>query len=87
MSAVAYICYYAVMKRTTIFIPESLHEQLRAEAFRSHMSMAQLIRCRLQHKSASRERSPRIDPLLKVAGICGGRARLSKRIDEKLYGI
>lgn len=75
------------MKRTTIFLPDDLHEQLRQEAFRSRLSMAQLIRSRLQRRgSAGKKRKPAADPLLKAAGVCRG-PQLSARIDEELYGI
>jgi hypothetical protein len=72
------------MKRTTLFLPDELHEQLRQEAFRSRVSMAQIIRMRLENPG-SRPRKPKVDPLLKVAGICRGPI-LSERIDEELYG-
>jgi hypothetical protein len=72
------------MKRTTLFLPDELHEQLRQEAFRSRVSMAQIIRMRLDNP-VSRPRKPKVDPLLKVAGICRGPI-LSERIDEEIYG-
>ena len=72
------------MKRTTLFLPDELHEQLRQEAFRSRVSMAQIIRMRL-YNPVSRPRKPKVDPLLKVAGICRGPI-LSERIDEEIYG-
>ena len=78
-----HICY-AYMKRTTIFLPDELHERLRQEAFREHLSMAQVIRMRLEHP-LGRRKKPKADPLLKVAGICSGPV-LSERIDEELYG-
>lgn len=80
------------MKRTTIFLPEDLHEELRKEAFRSRVSMAQLIRARLEQGRTSRKRSRRSedalldDPLLKVAGI-GSDGTLTRNLDEELYGI
>jgi len=75
------------MRRTTIFLPDGLHEQLRQEAFRSRLSMAELIRARLQRRGlAGKKSKPAADPLLKVAGICRG-PQLSARIDEELYGI
>jgi hypothetical protein len=74
------------MKRTTIFLPDELHEQLRQEAFHSRLSMAQIIRLRLETPAPRTSKSkPKADPLLKVAGICGG-PLLSERIDEELYG-
>ena len=38
----------AYMRRTTIFLPDELHERLRQEAFRSRLSMAEVIRLRLE---------------------------------------
>jgi len=75
------------MKRTTIFLPDDLHDQLRRDAFRARISMAELIRSRLG-RSNSRRRAdrPRKDPILKVAGICRGPV-LSSDIDESLYGM
>ena len=74
------------MKRTTIFLPDSLHEELRNEAFRSRMSMAMLIRTRLEIAPFKKHSKPRVDPLVKAAGACSGPI-LSKSIDEELYGI
>jgi hypothetical protein len=75
------------MKRTTIFLPEDLHEQLRRDAFQSKTSMAALIRARLRRPNAlPRSRGARKDPILKVAGICRGPI-LSDGIDESVYGV
>ena len=74
------------MKRTTIFLPEDLHENLRQEAFRARISMAELIRSKLRAKPATRSRSAKTDPLLEVAGL-GSDGRLTASIDEELYGI
>ena len=75
------------MKRTTIFLPEALHEELRQEAFRRRVSMAELIRSRLDRPSARRRaRRMKEDPLLRVAGILRG-GRLSEGIDEAVYGV
>jgi hypothetical protein len=75
------------MKRTTIFLPEDLHEQLRRDAFQSKTSMAALIRARLRRSNAlPRSRGARKDPILKVAGICRGPI-LSDGIDESVYGV
>ena len=74
------------MRRTTIFLPDDVHEQLRQDAFRAKTSMAELIRARLR-RPADRPRqhgAPR-DPILKVAGVCRGPV-LSNEIDESLYG-
>jgi hypothetical protein len=73
------------MKRTTIFLPDELHEELRDEAFRARISMAEVIRLRIQAPAKARVRRKAVaDPLLKVAGICG--AVMSENIDEALYG-
>jgi len=75
------------MKRTTIFLPDELHERLRQDAFRARLSMAEVIRLRLEPRSsASNKRGAVADPLLKAAGVCRG-PQLSERIDEELYGI
>ena len=74
------------MRRTTIFLPDELHEQLRQDAFRSKTSMAELIRGRLQRPSSgTRKRKSAPDPILKVAGVCRGPV-LSGDIDDALYG-
>ena len=75
------------MRRTTIFLPEELHEELRQEAFRRRISMAELIRSRLERgKARRRVRRMKEDPLLRVAGILSD-GTLSQGIDEALYGI
>jgi len=81
------------MRRTTIVLPDELHEELRQEAFRKRVSMAQLIRARLERRPRGRKqtRKPRWwkdedDPLLKVSGI-GHDGELAKDIDKHLYGI
>ena len=86
----AYICYDAYMKRTTVFLPDDVHEALRQEAFRSRKSMAEVIRLRIQIRpnevaSKTRQSARLVDPLMKVAGICRGNI-LSPDIDEELYG-
>jgi hypothetical protein len=74
------------MRRTTIFLPDELHEELRGEAFRERVSMAEIIRLRIQAPAKAPVRRKAVtDPLLKVAGICGG-AVMSANIDEELYG-
>ncbi len=76
------------MRRTTIFLPETLYEQLRREAFHSRVSMASLIRSRLDRPFSGKKavrREP--DPLLAVAGIYRGPERLARNIDRELYGI
>jgi hypothetical protein len=71
-----------LMKRTTIYLSERLHEQLRQEAFRTKVSMAELIRSRLEGNPRS---APRGDPLADVEGIIEDGA-LSRNIDRELYG-
>ena len=74
------------MKRTTIFLPDELHEELRGEAFRTRLSMAEVIRLRIQGRvKVAGKRTTVADPLLKAAGICRG-AVMSANIDEELYG-
>jgi hypothetical protein len=72
------------MKRTTIFLPDEVHEELRREAFRARLSMAEVIRLRIQ-APAKPARKAAADPLLKAAGVCRGPV-LSDNIDEELYG-
>jgi hypothetical protein len=74
------------MKRTTIFLTEELHERLRNDAFQSRISMAELIRNRLEEATRPVERAKSgPDPIVKVAGVCRGPA-FSNDIDEALYG-
>jgi len=72
------------MKRTTIFLPDSLHESLRQEAFRTRVSMAELIRLRLE-LGAGPSHNRRADPLAKAEGTIR-HGKLSQHIDEALYG-
>jgi len=75
------------VKRTTIVLPDDLHEELRQEAFRRRLSLAALIRSRLEPRRTSRRRlRPLKDPLREVEGI-GSDGRLTKGIDRALYGI
>jgi hypothetical protein len=71
------------MRRTTVFLPDGLHENLRQEAFRVRVSMAELIRIRLESKSPARK--PQRDPLAEVEGTVSN-GKLSQSIDEALYG-
>jgi hypothetical protein len=73
------------MRRTTVFLPEELHERLRQEAFRSRVSMAELIRSRLERTNRRRKRLSSADPLAEVEGIIHD-GKLSAGIDEALYG-
>ena len=75
------------MKRITIFLPDELHERPRQEAFRARLSMAELIRLRLEHCAfESKKRRRGADLLLKAAGVCRG-PQFSQQVDEELYGI
>lgn len=75
------------MKRTTIYLPEELHERLREEAFRERVSMAQLIRSKLEKDGGwNKRRKPKVDPLLEVSGIFADRT-LNSRLDEELYDL
>lgn len=71
------------MKRTTVFLPDALHESLRQEAFRTRISMAELIRKRLESRKPAGK--PRRDPLARVEGSVR-HGKLSQDIDEALYG-
>lgn len=69
------------MKRTTIYLSERLHEQLREEAFRTKVSMAELIRSRLEVDPRSGQRG---DPLADIEGIIED-GSLSRNIERDLY--
>ena len=73
------------MKRTTVVLPDELHERLRREAFRSRVSMGELIRSRLDRREGKRGKW-KADPLRKVEGI-GSDGKLAEGIDEALYGL
>jgi hypothetical protein len=73
------------MKRTTIVLPDHLHEQLRAEAFRKRVSMASLVRQKLEARHTPAQKVNSIDPLLAAAGI-GSDGALTQGIDDDLYG-
>ncbi len=73
------------MRRTTISLSDELHEELRREAFRLHVSIAEVIRLRIQAPAKAQAKHIAVaDPLLRVAGICGG-AVISANIDDELY--
>jgi hypothetical protein len=72
------------VKRTTIFLPDELHEHLRREAFSARVSMAELIRNRLEKKGPRRRLTGRTDPLAAVEGIVRD-GRLSEGLDEDIY--
>ena len=74
------------MKRTTVFLPDDLHERLRREAFQTKVSMASLIRTKLEVRPVLKRPKRSTDPLLRVAGIYRGPV-ISNNIDEELYGI
>jgi hypothetical protein len=56
------------MRRTTIVLPDELHERLRREAFRNRVSLGALIRSRLESKPRTPGRRTK-DPLRQVEGI------------------
>ncbi|MGO4879575.1 MAG: hypothetical protein ACLP59_01990 [Bryobacteraceae bacterium] len=60
-----------------------MHENLRAEAFRTCISMAELIRLRLE--LGSRQPGKPRDPLSKAEGAVR-HGRLSRNIDEAVCG-
>ena len=71
------------MRRTTISLPDELHEELRREAFRARLSIAEVIRLRIQTPAkAGGKRKAAPDPLLEVAGICSGPV-ISANIDDE----
>jgi hypothetical protein len=73
------------MRRATISLSDELHEELRREASRARLSIAEVIRLRIQTPAkAQGKRRAVADPLLKVAGICGRRV-ISANIDDDLY--
>ena len=72
------------MRRTTIFLPEETHRRLRQQAFDAQISMAELIRSRLEENAARRHKAV-VDPLDRVEGIVSD-GTLSLGIDEALYG-
>ncbi len=74
------------MKRTTVLLPDELHERLRREAFESGISMGQLMRNKLEDRSPSRKGGrPRKNPIDSVIGIVRD-GSLTQNIDEDLYG-
>jgi hypothetical protein len=74
------------MKRTTVFLPEALHERLRTEAFSARVSMAELIRTRLENGNMRLRQAAAAsrDPLSKVIGVIRD-GSLAQGIDEELY--
>jgi hypothetical protein len=73
------------MKRTTLLLPEELHERLRQDAFRHGISVTEVIRSRLERTNIRCKRPSGPDPLTKVEGLVRD-GKLSARIDEALYG-
>jgi len=71
------------IRRTTVFLPKDLHERVRGEAFARRVSMAQLIRTRLEN-GGRRSTRARKDPLAKVEGIVRD-GHLPEKIDAALY--
>jgi hypothetical protein len=67
-----------------VFLPDDLHERLRREAFAARVSMAELIRGRLERGGRRRRSAGTADPLALVEGIVRD-GRLSEDVDEALY--
>ena len=70
-------------------MPEVMHEELRMEAFHKHLSMATVIRMRLERRPEPTGASaiPAIDPILAIAGLApGSEALLTTNLDDDLYG-
>jgi Arc/MetJ-type ribon-helix-helix transcriptional regulator len=72
------------MKRTTVLLPEELHKRLRQEASRRGLSVAELIRSRLERTQGHKRRTRASDPLANVEGTVHD-GKLSAGIDEALY--
>jgi predicted CopG family antitoxin len=73
------------VKRITISISEELRERLRQEAFRSRMSMSELICSRLERTNYRlKRRAGAPDPLAEVEGIVRD-GRLTCDVDQALY--
>jgi hypothetical protein len=74
------------MKRFTTRLPDELHKRLSQEAIRNGISLAELIRRRLEPRNrGKRQNRPVRDPLDEVVGTISS-GRLSEGIDEELYG-
>ena len=79
--------WYGVgMVRTTLVLPEPLYEEIRMEAFHKRLSMATIIRMRLeQPKAAGGARAA--DPILALAGLApSNEGLLTDNLDADLYG-
>jgi hypothetical protein len=89
------LCYAGMVIRTTVVIPDALHEELRLEAFHSRLSMATIIRMRLERRPAAGPAGGGggavQDPILAIAGLATGAAPgrgelLTENLDADLYG-
>jgi hypothetical protein len=78
------------MNRTTIILPEAMHEELRMEAFHKHLSMATVIRMRLENNRPAAPIAsayPAVDPILAIAGLAPSAGPLlTDNLDSDLYG-
>ena len=76
------------MVRTTIVLPEPLHEELRLEAFNKRLSMATIIRMRLERSAAPGAAAGDLDPILAIAGLAPAASEelLTAHLDDDLYG-
>ena len=78
-----------MVRRTTIVLPDAVHEELRMEAFHKHLSMATVIRMRLENRPAAPIVSayPTVDPILAIAGLAPTAGPLlTDNLDGDLYG-
>ena len=76
------------MKRTTVFLSEECHERLRRESFRMRISMAELIRRKLDvSEPPTDDSAEESDPILALAGMCTGGPSLTENLDEELYDL
>jgi hypothetical protein len=75
------------MNRTTLVLPNHLYEELRREAFDKHMSLAAVIRMRLEYRPpAATTPAEAQDPLLAIAGLADS-GTLTANLDAELYEI
>lgn len=70
--------------RVTVLLPDELYEQLRREASDQGVSMAELIRCRLEAGGWKRCVTTSGDPLARVEGLVRD-GHLSEGIDCSVY--
>jgi hypothetical protein len=78
------------MKRTTIFLKEEVHARLRQEAHKANLSMAELIRRKLDVADSAADvadwKPPKPNPLRELAGMWSD-GTLTANLDEELYDL